>query len=345
MTARPGGRSRGGHEHEIEPVRQAREACYALRRLHRERPALDPGPAALGPRRRPSRTPSCRRLRAAGLPALEGHRPQRPAEHSSTKLTYVLVRPGARPAPADRRTASSSCNRVERQGITATRRRRPRAGQRGRRRRADRTSGHHPRRHPPAQPRRGPRRSGQRQDLPRHGAGPSARPARTAGRAGLLLPRAGVLPGTHHRDLAAPPTARLRRRVPRLGKQWGAPEGPDEVDPDRGDRAVLGARPAAAKWPTLQRNSNPGTGSTRSWSTRRRTSPTRGGTRCWPRCKDDETGGIYVFTDEGQRVFNRHGSPPVPLVPLILDHNLRNTRQIANAFQPLRRSPDALPRR
>ena len=51
--------------------------------------------------------------------------------------------------------------------------------------------------------------------------------------------------------------------------------------------------------------------------------------------KDDETGGIYVFSDEGQRVFNRHGSPPVPLVPLMLDHNLRNTRQIANAFQPL----------
>ncbi len=51
--------------------------------------------------------------------------------------------------------------------------------------------------------------------------------------------------------------------------------------------------------------------------------------------RDDETGGLYVFTDEGQRVFHRHGSPPVPLVPLVLDHNLRNTRQIANAFQPL----------
>ena len=51
--------------------------------------------------------------------------------------------------------------------------------------------------------------------------------------------------------------------------------------------------------------------------------------------KDDETGGLYVFTDEGQRVFNRHGAPPVPLVPLVLDQNLRNTRQIANAFQPL----------
>lgn len=34
-------------------------------------------------------------------------------------------------------------------------------------------------------------------------------------------------------------------------------------------------------------------------------------------------------------MFNRHGSPPVPLVPLVLDHNLRNTRQIATAFQPL----------
>jgi superfamily I DNA/RNA helicase len=57
--------------------------------------------------------------------------------------------------------------------------------------------------------------------------------------------------------------------------------------------------------------------------------------------KDDETGGLYVFTDEGQRVLHRHGSPPVPLVPLVLDHNLRNTRQIANAFQPLVDQPNA----
>lgn len=51
--------------------------------------------------------------------------------------------------------------------------------------------------------------------------------------------------------------------------------------------------------------------------------------------RDEESGGLYVFSDEGQRVFSRHGSPPVPLVPLILDHNVRNTKQIANAFQPL----------
>ena len=51
--------------------------------------------------------------------------------------------------------------------------------------------------------------------------------------------------------------------------------------------------------------------------------------------RDPDHGGIYVFSDEGQRVFDRQGTPPVPLVPLILDQNIRNTRQIATAFQPL----------
>ncbi|MBY4573291.1 nuclease [Gordonia paraffinivorans] len=51
--------------------------------------------------------------------------------------------------------------------------------------------------------------------------------------------------------------------------------------------------------------------------------------------KDAETGGIYVFSDEAQRVFDRQGSPPVDLVPLVLDHNLRNTKQIAETFKPL----------
>lgn len=51
--------------------------------------------------------------------------------------------------------------------------------------------------------------------------------------------------------------------------------------------------------------------------------------------RDPDHGGIFVFSDEGQRVFDRQGTPPVPLVPLILDQNIRNTRQIATAFQPL----------
>lgn len=51
--------------------------------------------------------------------------------------------------------------------------------------------------------------------------------------------------------------------------------------------------------------------------------------------RDPETGGLYVYSDENQRIFARFGQPPVPLVPLVLDHNLRNTRQIARAFGPL----------
>lgn len=119
-----------------------------------------------------------------------------------------------------------------------------------------------------------------------------------------------------------------------LGKQWGAPEGPDEsiasaetaqfwehdlplqmaelaMELEHGHRfdsiVVDEAQDFADSWwePLLIA------------------------------LKDPDKGGIYVFTDEGQRVFDRHGSPPVPLVPLLLDHNVRNTRQIANAFQPL----------
>jgi len=51
--------------------------------------------------------------------------------------------------------------------------------------------------------------------------------------------------------------------------------------------------------------------------------------------KDEETGGLYVYSDENQRIFARYGQPPVPLVPLVLDHNLRNTKPIAEAFGPL----------
>ena len=55
--------------------------------------------------------------------------------------------------------------------------------------------------------------------------------------------------------------------------------------------------------------------------------------------RDPDAGGVYVFSDEGQRVFQREGTPPVSLVPLILDQNIRNTRQIATAFQPLADHP------
>jgi len=48
-----------------------------------------------------------------------------------------------------------------------------------------------------------------------------------------------------------------------------------------------------------------------------------------------EDSGLYVFTDEGQRIFQRFGDSPAGLVPLILDRNLRNTRQISRTFSPM----------
>jgi hypothetical protein len=51
--------------------------------------------------------------------------------------------------------------------------------------------------------------------------------------------------------------------------------------------------------------------------------------------KDEEEGGLYLYSDENQRIFARFGRPPVALVPLVLDHNLRNTRQIHESFGPL----------
>lgn len=51
--------------------------------------------------------------------------------------------------------------------------------------------------------------------------------------------------------------------------------------------------------------------------------------------RDESEGGLFLYSDEGQRLFRRYGRPPVPLVPLVLDHNLRNTRQIAEVFRPL----------
>lgn len=51
--------------------------------------------------------------------------------------------------------------------------------------------------------------------------------------------------------------------------------------------------------------------------------------------RDPEEGGLYVFADDGQRVFARQGRVPVTLVPVLLEENLRNTLPIAETFGPL----------
>ena len=51
--------------------------------------------------------------------------------------------------------------------------------------------------------------------------------------------------------------------------------------------------------------------------------------------RHERAGGLYAYSDENQRVFARFGRPPVAMVALVLDHNLRNTRQIGESFVPL----------
>ncbi len=51
--------------------------------------------------------------------------------------------------------------------------------------------------------------------------------------------------------------------------------------------------------------------------------------------KDPERGGLYVFLDEGQRIFDRSGRAPIELAPFPLDRNIRNTRNIARVFGSL----------
>ena len=51
--------------------------------------------------------------------------------------------------------------------------------------------------------------------------------------------------------------------------------------------------------------------------------------------RDQDTGGLYAFLDEAQRVFDRRGEVPIPLPPIVLDENIRNTRQIAQVFGSL----------
>ncbi len=63
----------------------------------------------------------------------------------------------------------------------------------------------------------------------------------------------------------------------------------------------------------------------------------------WPnllRClRDPEQGGLFVFLDDGQRVFPRNGQDPIELEPLLLEENLRNTKQIAQLIGSMSQVP------
>ncbi|BDX32220.1 nuclease [Mycobacterium antarcticum] len=119
-----------------------------------------------------------------------------------------------------------------------------------------------------------------------------------------------------------------------LGKQWGAPAGPDEAVRNE-DTVKFWEHDLPLQMADLATGLEPGHRFDSIVVDESQDFADAWWDPLLAALKDPVEGGIYVFSDEGQRVFNRHGAPPVPLVPLILDHNLRNTRQIANAFQPL----------
>lgn len=55
--------------------------------------------------------------------------------------------------------------------------------------------------------------------------------------------------------------------------------------------------------------------------------------------RNQAEGTLYVFTDERQRVFGRHGSSPITMNPIQLDENLRNSEQIVTAFSGFATDP------
>ncbi|WNB86469.1 NERD domain-containing protein [Cellulomonas sp. ATA003] len=48
--------------------------------------------------------------------------------------------------------------------------------------------------------------------------------------------------------------------------------------------------------------------------------------------RDPHHGGLFVFMDEAQQVFGRSGAVPIAAPPIVLDENLRSTKQIAQVF-------------
>lgn len=113
-----------------------------------------------------------------------------------------------------------------------------------------------------------------------------------------------------------------------LGRSWGAPEG-DREDSDFWERRLPELMSElAGKLPMVQKFDTFIVDEAQDFADGWWTPLLRA-------MRDEESGGLYIFSDENQRIFARFGHPPVPLVPLVLDHNLRNTRQIHTAFGPL----------
>lgn len=110
--------------------------------------------------------------------------------------------------------------------------------------------------------------------------------------------------------------------------EWGAPEG-DEDDSDYWERRLpLALGELAASQSNAERFDSIVVDEAQDF-----------GDLWWPpllSClRDPGTGGLFAFLDEAQRVFARQGAVPIDLMPLVLDENIRNTKNVAQTFASL----------
>ncbi|WP_068280583.1 nuclease-related domain-containing DEAD/DEAH box helicase [Aldersonia kunmingensis] len=119
-----------------------------------------------------------------------------------------------------------------------------------------------------------------------------------------------------------------------LGLKWGAPTGPEESE--RGPAAVqFWEVDLPAKMVELAQQLPPGQRFDAVVIDEAQDFATEWWTAVLAALRDPESGCVYAFNDEGQRVFDRFGAVPVQLIPILLEENLRNTVPIAETFKPL----------
>ena len=148
----------------------------------------------------------------------------------------------------------------------------------------------------------GHRRRGHRQDLAGAGAGPPPRRRRRAGRPGLLLPRPGPVPAADDRRVAARHRPAYVGLFHALPLAWGADPPPDEIR--RQSSGYYEERLPAQMGELAAR-----LGEEDKYDAIVVDEAQDFGAAWWPptlAClRDQDTGGLYAFLDEAQRVFDR----------------------------------------
>ncbi len=339
--------SADGHDGGDPPGRPGARREVRPPRLRRARPAVgEPRPRRVGARRRDallrvrrrtSRCPSCRAgrctTRATRPTSSDGVREnaRRTARTASAPPTHddvdaiveILDRPAAHVV------------RRQRRGRRARRRGRP----------AHPGAGDDPPGHPAAAPGRGARRSRQRQDGAGAAAGQGAAPAagtdRQRQRVALLCYSIGLAEYLKRQVAHVGPQAPagVRRHVPRVRPAVG-----------RGRRrprrtATSGRSGCRPRWRELAGGLPDGKKFDAVIVDEAQDFADSWWTPVLRALRDEEEGGLYVYSDENQRIFARFGRPPVRAGPARARPQPAQHQADPRVLRPARAEPDVRPRR